>query len=272
MVRFGEQRLVRTGTSRAERLLYRLMGVAHPGLYLRSLYLQRELARWRSPDPARILDAGCGAGDYSFYLARKYPRSEVVGVDINDVRIQQNGEMARRLGISNVRFERVDLTAADFSAQFELVISIDVLEHIPRQQEVLARLSQALSLGGIAFFHMPTVRERPVPLSSWLSSFHAWAEKEHTAEDRTAEGFLRMVRASGLEIVRAYRTFGYFTGELAHSLFVLPYERTTLNRMVLGLLALPCRALALADTLNIERTRYAIAVVARKAVACWKEG
>jgi len=248
----------------AERLLFRLMGIGDPAHYLHSFYMRRELARFPGFDPARVLDAGCDAGDFSFYLARQYPRAEVLGVDINEERLQQNREMAVRLGIANVRFESADLAAADFPARFDLVVSIDVLEHIRQQQEALASLSRALRPGGYAFFHLPTVRERPVPLSRWLTGFHAWAEKEHTAKEATADEFVGMVRGTGLEVLHAYRTFGYFTGELANSLFVLPFEPTTRNSILLGLLAVPCRVLAWADTWKIERTRYAVAVVARK--------
>ncbi len=264
MARFGEQRLVRRNSSVGERLIFRLMGVADPAHYLHSLYLRRELDRVSDFAPLHILDAGCGPGDYCFYLARRYPRSEVLGIDINDLSIEQNRENARRLGLPNVHFELVDLSQADFAAQFDLVISIDVLEHIVRQREALGALFTALKPGGLVFFHLPTVRERPVPFSGRLTGFHAWAAKEHIAEERTAEEFISTVRAVGLEVIRAYRTFGYFTGELATSLFALPFDPTTFNRVLLALLALPCRVLALADTLNMERTRYAVAVLAWK--------
>jgi 2-polyprenyl-3-methyl-5-hydroxy-6-metoxy-1,4-benzoquinol methylase len=94
-----------------------------------------------------------------------------------------------------------------------------VLEHIPKQLDALSNLRSALRPGGIAFFHIPTVRERPVPFSRWLTGFHAWAEKEHAAEERSAEEFIEIVRSSGLEVVKSCRTFGYFTGELATRAF-----------------------------------------------------
>lgn len=264
MARFDEQRLARHGAPFAEKLLFYLMGVADPAYYLHNLYLRRKLARMQNFKPARILDAGCGAGDHSFYVARRYPRSMVLGVDINEARIIQNRAMARTLGISNVHFELADLSVADFPDRFDLIVSIDVLEHISRQREAIACLARALTGGGIAFFHLPTVRERPVPFSKHLSGFHEWAEDEHIAEERTAGEFVELVRASGLEIMRWHRTFGYMTGELANSLFVLPYERTTFNRALLAFMAIPCRLLALADLLNLEQTRYAVAVWARK--------
>ena len=262
--RFGEQRLVRDDVGAVARLLFRFMGVADPGHYLRSLYFRRELDRLRGFAPASILDAGCGAGDYSFYLARRYPGAAVLGIDLNGQRIIRNLEVARRLCLSNLQFQTADLLTAELEGRFDLVVSLDVLEHIAKQQEALARLSAALQPGGFALFHMPTVRERPVPFSKYLGAFRVWTHEVHVADDLTAEEFVARVRAAGLDVLRWYRTFGFFTGELANSLFVLPYAPTTVNKILGGLLAPLCRVLAGADTLNLERTRYAVAVVAQK--------
>jgi SAM-dependent methyltransferase len=264
MANFGERRLVREKYGFAEKSLFKLMGVPDPAHYLHNRYLRRELRGLQGLNPKKILDAGCGSADHTFYLARCYPQADVLGVDLNAPQIERNAEMARRLGISNVKFEVADLSAAKFPHHFDLVISIDVLEHIPRQTEAIANLSFALAPGGAAFFHIPTVRERPVPFSRWLTGFHAWAEKEHIADERTADEFVEIVRSSGLEIMKAYRTFGYYTGELATSLFAMPYAPTTFNRLALAMLMVPCRIFALADTLNLEKTRYAVAVVCRK--------
>lgn len=264
MAKFGERRLVRGKSGFAERTLFRLLGVPDPAHYLHNLYMRRELKALQGLNPKKILDAGCGSADHTFYLARCYPQAEVLGVDLNAPQIERNRETARLLGISNVRFEVADLSAANYSSHFNLVISIDVLEHIPKQTEALANLSSALAPGGVAFFHIPTVRERPVPFSKWLTGFHAWAEKEHIADERTASDFIEIVRGSGLEIEKAYRTFGYYSGELATSLFALPYAPTTFNRLMLALFSVPCRLLALADTLDLERVRYAVAVVGKK--------
>jgi hypothetical protein len=104
-----------------------------------------------------------------------------------------------------------------------------------------------------------------VPFSSLLGGFHEWAEGEHVAEDRTAQDFVTTMRHAGYDVLNSYPTFGYFTGELATSLFNLPYENTTRNRVLQALLAPACRVLAVADSLHLEKTRYAVAVEARRA-------
>jgi 2-polyprenyl-3-methyl-5-hydroxy-6-metoxy-1,4-benzoquinol methylase len=265
--RFGEQRLVRPGTTRSARLLYQMLGVADPAHYLHSRYFRDALDTFVTSTPVRILDAGCGAGDYSFYLARRYPRAEITGVDLDVARIARNHDTARRLGIRTVHFEVADLTTADFLPEpcFDLIVSVDVLEHIAEQDEVLARLYRALRPGGIAFLHVPTIRHKPVPLSRFLTHFHKWAESEHVAEPRSAEELIAAIRIAGFEVLSERRTFGRCTGELATSLFALPHTDNGRNRMWQGLLAPVCRMLALADQANIERERYAVAIIARRA-------
>ena len=104
----------------AERLLYQVMGVADPAHYLHSRYFRAALDAHVPLKPRNILDAGCGAGDYSLYLARRYPEAQVVGVDLDEERIQRNEITARQLNMHNVKFEVADLATADFTSSFDL--------------------------------------------------------------------------------------------------------------------------------------------------------
>ncbi len=264
--RFGEQRLVQGEAAKGKRLLFRLIGIGDPGHYLRSLYFRRALRHADGVSVRRILDGGCGGGDYSFYLARLFPDAQVLGADVREAAIKRNRETAQRLGLRNVRFETMDLAGAELPDDYDLIVCIDVIQYIADQERALSNLAAALRPGGLAFFHSPTVREKPAPFSRWLGRSNVWVEREPVAEERTAQEFVRLVQSAGLELVSVQRTFGYWTGELATSLFDLPYTRKSLVGVQQALLAPACRLLCLADPLGLERNRYAIAVLARKEV------
>lgn len=171
--RFGEQRLIRDDVSLAHRLHFRVFGVADPAHFLHNRWLRNELdaetrAGWM---PSDILDAGCGGGDHAFYLARRFPSARVLGVDIDATLIARNRDAAEKLGIRNIRFEVADLTALERREAFDLVVSIDVLEHIPEQRTALRNLALTLRPNGVALFHIPTVRATPVPLAGLLTEF-----------------------------------------------------------------------------------------------------
>ena len=259
--RFGEERLLR---GPLERGFFQLLGVADPAHWLHFAYFRRFLNRLEGWAPRRVLDAGSGPGDFALYLARRFPTADVLGIEISEPRVRRSAEAAERLGIGNVTFERGDLERLDRADEFDLVCAIDVLEHLPEQQGALDRLSGSLRPGGRAFLHLPTTRERPVPLHSHLEEFHRWAEAEHVADELTPDQFVERLERAGFVVDRATPTFGYWTGELATSLFNLLYRDTARNRILQAGLAPPCRLLALADLLGWDRPRYAVAVEVRK--------
>lgn len=258
---FGEQRLVPGVSGVAERMVYRAMGVADPAHWLHFRYLKAMLDTLPF-EPKRVLDAGCERADYTYYLARRYPDAKVLGVDIDKQFIERDLKVSPKMNLPNLRFELADLAERKFEEKFDLIVSIDVLEHIPDQAAALRNLRSALAPGGRAFFHIPTVREKPVPFSKHLHAFHEWSEKEHVARDLTAAEFEEAVRNAGFTVLEARRTFGRMTGELATSLFALPFRDNFRNRVLQAMLAMPCRVLAMSDRLPIDQPRYAVAITA----------
>jgi len=106
------------------------------------------------PPGARILDAGCGSGIVSRYLAERYPDACVTGLDRAGQRILQATEAARH--VPNLVFVEGDLTdpstASDLSpGTFAFVVCRFVLEHLSAEGRAtaLARLRRSLAPGGV---------------------------------------------------------------------------------------------------------------------------
>lgn len=264
MAKFGEQRLIRPDIGVCERYLFRTIGIADPAHYLHYRYLAKALESLDNFRPINILDAGCGRGDYSFYLAKRYPDASVVGIDLNSELITRNNETKRLLNFKNLEFKIQSILDIEQTSAFDLIICIDVLEHIPNQTEAFHRLASALKQDGYAFYHIPTRREKPVPLSWCLNDFLQWAHEEHLAEEHSSEEFVKIVIESGLEAIKTHKTFGYYTGELANRIFMIPNRNTGLNRILQGLSAPICRLLCLLDPLNLDGDRYALALLLQK--------
>jgi SAM-dependent methyltransferase len=66
--------------------------------------------------PLNILDVACGNGYLTCFYATKFPGSQVLGVDNSHQAIECATELARRLKLTNVKFEVVDVAGPELSS------------------------------------------------------------------------------------------------------------------------------------------------------------
>lgn len=261
MIRFGKARLYRLDIGFLRKMQYQIFGVGDPGHYLRSLYFRQFVEGLK---PEVILDAGCGDGDYSFYLAERYPHAHIDAWDINESRIRLNKEIQGRIGFKNIQFRRDSITELNSENRYDLILCIDVLEHIANQEKVLLNFGRALKRNGKVFIHIPLERYRPPPLFKHLKDFRKWAEEEHVNDMLRKNDFHHLVAQSGLDILNSRPTFRYFSGEMAVSLFELFMAKRLIHRLIQGILLPVCRICCYIDLLHEGSKGFAVAVLAQK--------
>jgi len=104
----------------------------------------------------RVLDAACGEGYGAAMLARE--AASVHAVDLDPATI----EHARaRYPADTLRFEAADATRLDHLPDrcFDLVVSFETLEHLERQDELLAGFARVLADDGLLVISTPDRRE-----------------------------------------------------------------------------------------------------------------
>lgn len=129
-------------------------------LLLRAWYVKDEIknffkSRGRNGE-VNVLDAGCGFGQYSYFVAKNFKNAKVIGVDINDRRINDCSRFVEEEGISNLKFEFADLTKLNYPAKFDLVLAIDVIEHIEDDVKVFENLYNAMRENGLIIISTPS--------------------------------------------------------------------------------------------------------------------
>lgn len=111
-------------------VFYKMLDV----LLLRSWYIRRELSKWNKQlggAPAYVLDAGSGFGQYTHRMANLNKAHQILGVDVKEEQMADCNAFFAALGMSNrVHFEVQDLTQFVRPNSFDLVLSVDVMEHI----------------------------------------------------------------------------------------------------------------------------------------------
>jgi SAM-dependent methyltransferase len=103
----------------------------------------------------RVLDAACGEGYGSALLAQA--ANSVVGVDLSDAVI---AHARSRYDAPNLRFEVADATALDAfdSAQFDLIVSFETIEHVQQQPRMLDGFARLLAPDGLLLVSTPDKR------------------------------------------------------------------------------------------------------------------
>jgi SAM-dependent methyltransferase len=102
-----------------------------------------DLAAERIGDARRVLDLGCGPGEITCELARRYPAVEFIGVDHSAVAIERAGANAAGLGLGNARFLTGDLTSYTPDTRVDLVTLFDAFHHLVDPGAFVARVGAA---------------------------------------------------------------------------------------------------------------------------------
>ena len=103
----------------------------------------------------RVLDIGCGLGEFTILAARR--AREVVGVDAAETAVTAARLAASRLGVDNVEFavgnayELVGVVGEPES--FDRVLCLDLIEHVSEPQKVMAQIHALLRPGGRALVY-----------------------------------------------------------------------------------------------------------------------
>jgi ubiquinone/menaquinone biosynthesis C-methylase UbiE len=96
-----------------------------------------------------VADIGCGSGHAINIIAQAFPTSRFVGYDLSEEGIAAARAEARRLGVTNSRFEVQDVSALDVPARYDLITAFDAIHDQARPAQVLSAIARALRPGGI---------------------------------------------------------------------------------------------------------------------------
>jgi len=114
------------------------------------------LARVAADDPDYVVDAGCGSGELTSELARRWPRATVEGFDSSPAMITK----ARALDAAP-RFTVADVTTWHPDRPVDVIVSNAVLQWVPEHRDVIERWITALSPGGWLAFQVPGNHDAP---------------------------------------------------------------------------------------------------------------
>jgi SAM-dependent methyltransferase len=110
-------------------------------------------------DTKAILDVGCSFGFNSFSLAERFPRSTIVGVDINPENIRVAKEISEVLRYPNLRFLIGDVCEIwkcfEPHVKFDAVLLLETLEHIRDDRKAMISIRDLLHEDSSLYVSVP---------------------------------------------------------------------------------------------------------------------
>ncbi|MER7763284.1 methyltransferase domain-containing protein [Streptomyces sp. NPDC097619] len=145
----------------------------------------------------RLLDAGCGSGETSLFLARRHG-VRVTGVTVSDYELTSARRRARTSGLEQqAEFRYGDYMALPFpDGSFDAVLALESLQNAPRLPQVMRELFRVLRPGGrIVFsdFSLENLGTEPERVETFMNTLKL-------PQLPTLPEWLEHTRAAGFEV------------------------------------------------------------------------
>jgi Trans-aconitate methyltransferase len=212
-------------------LFYKLLGV----MFLREWYVKRELHRQldHRREPFTVYDAGSGFGQYSYFIAKQFPLATIYGIDVKEEQIADCNQFFRTIGLVRCSFAVEDLTQIQHKEKFDVILSVDVMEHIPDDVGVFQNFYRALKKNGQLFINTPSNLGGSDVHSEGDHSF----VEEHARNGYGMEEIRNKLEAAGFRVEMIRYTYGHW-GTVAWRLGI-KYPLVLLNASKVFFILLP---------------------------------
>ncbi len=217
----------------SRKVFYHLLDI----LLLRTWHIHRELRKFSLSNKGihniNVLDAGSGFGQYSYFMAGRYPGWNILGLDVKTEEVEACRLFFEKAGLKNSSFNEGDLTIYQNENFFDLILSVDVMEHIEDDQRVFKNFFHSLKPGGMLLISTPSDQGGSGVESHEDTSFIG----EHVRDGYAKTEIEQKLKKAGFGIIETKYTYGK-PGKVSW-LFSMKYPILLLSASKFFLILLP---------------------------------
>ncbi len=188
-----------------QRLFYGVLNL----LFLRAWYVRRTVRRllrsFPETRPVRVLDAGTGFGQYAYFMARAFRNVHVDAVDVKPDYLRRAQHFADQTSVGpQISWIQDDLTDLQQDGPYDLVLSVDVMEHIKDDEGVFRHFERVLRPGGYVVINTPSDQGGSDVQADSDDSFIG----EHVRDGYNMQALCDKLQRAGLTPVEQTYTYG----------------------------------------------------------------
>jgi SAM-dependent methyltransferase len=193
----------------------------------------KNLRRILGSNEIHIYDAGSGYGQYTYFMAKKLQPNNIFAIDVKAEWVADCKDFFLNKGYSNINFAVEDLTNVNHENKFDLITSVDVMEHIADDVAVFRNFYNALKPGGFLLINTPSIYGGSDVHDEDEESFIS----EHARKGYSFDELESKLVPLGFNVFRSRYTYGFW-GDKAWRLGI-KYPMQMLNISKLFFIVLP---------------------------------
>ncbi|MBN1183289.1 MAG: class I SAM-dependent methyltransferase [Bacteroidales bacterium] len=186
------------------KLFYKLLDI----LLLRTWHVKKELRSIRKElgRNANVLDAGAGFGQYVYYMSSAEKQWKITGMDIKEEQIEDCNIFFGKIGrATQVHFEMGDLTNLPKTKVYDLILCVDVMEHIEEDVKVFQNYASVLRDKGVLLISTPSDQGGSDVHDDHEESFI----DEHVRDGYNIDEIKQKILSSGFSSIKARYSYGW---------------------------------------------------------------
>lgn len=177
-------------------------------MFLRSWYVRKELKNLRKRfenNEIAILDAGTGYGQYTYFMHKKLQPNRIHSIDVKEEWINDCKSFLVKK-TDKLTFDVADLLKITYDKEFDLIICIDVMEHIEDDVTVFKNFYNALKPGGFLLVNSPSIYGGSDVHEDEDESFIG----EHARDGYSEDDFHNKLEPIGFSIEKIVFSYGFW--------------------------------------------------------------
>ncbi|WP_109831422.1 class I SAM-dependent methyltransferase [Reichenbachiella versicolor] len=196
----------------------KIFGYTNVGNYARFTIFKKLVNQLPIDKMDKVLDVGCGYGEYAIGLAKAMEEAEIHALDIDSERTETVVNAVDKSAIHNIQIHNRYLETLR-EEDFDFIYSIDVFEHMHPDMMPFKAARERLKEGGYFLVKIPNKVQKTILPEHWFEDHNHWLEEEHIGQVYDLDGLQERFVEEGFEIVSASHSDGWisrFAWELAY--------------------------------------------------------